>query len=303
MTGQPIIPFDDAPLLPRVLLPLLPKTETGMKLIHMSDLHLTRPGTTIGGRDPNINFARALDHAFADHADADLLAITGDLSDWGDRDDYLRLRDLLARAPVPVRLCIGNHDNRAAFLSVFPEHADEEGFAQGMADIAGFRCLFLDTKAENTHAGHLCPARRRWLEARLSEHSGPFVIFLHHNPMPTHLAPLDEIGLKDDAVFRGIIARHAGTIRHVFFGHCHLPFSGSIAGVACASLRGTNHAGFIRFAEREKLIGADLPEAYGIARLEPDYTSVLMIEFGYSGTVRIEGSPDYAAWNRRTMVR
>ncbi len=27
-----------------------------MKLIHMSDIHLTTPGATIGGRDPRRNF-------------------------------------------------------------------------------------------------------------------------------------------------------------------------------------------------------------------------------------------------------
>lgn len=28
-----------------------------MKLVHMSDIHLTTPGVTIGGRDPRRNFA------------------------------------------------------------------------------------------------------------------------------------------------------------------------------------------------------------------------------------------------------
>ena len=31
-----------------------------MKLVHMSDIHLTAPGKTIGGRDPRLNFERAL---------------------------------------------------------------------------------------------------------------------------------------------------------------------------------------------------------------------------------------------------
>ena len=59
-----------------------------MKLIHMSDIHLTAPGSTIGGRDPRYNFERALGHILLDHGDAELMVITGDLSDWGDRADY-----------------------------------------------------------------------------------------------------------------------------------------------------------------------------------------------------------------------
>ena len=33
-----------------------------MKLIHMSDIHLTVPGKTIGGRDPNANLYLAHAH-------------------------------------------------------------------------------------------------------------------------------------------------------------------------------------------------------------------------------------------------
>ena len=170
-----------------------------MKLIHMSDIHLTTPGSTIGGRDPRFNFERALRHILADHSDAELMVITGDLSDWGDRADYEWLRARLDDFPVPVRLCIGNHDNRAAFLGVFPEYAEPDGFAQGFHDTVAGRCLFLDTTEPRTHAGRYCPARQDWLEQRLSEHDGPFLLFMHHNPMPTHLGPMDQIRLLDDA--------------------------------------------------------------------------------------------------------
>jgi 3',5'-cyclic AMP phosphodiesterase CpdA len=274
-----------------------------MKLIHMSDIHLTTPGSTIEGRDPNANFARALDHALRDHADADLLAITGDLSDWGDAADYARLKAMIAGAPVPVRLCIGNHDDRAAFLAAFPECCDPAGFVQHSADIRGFRCLFLDTKAEKTHAGRYCAGRFAWLETELAAHPGPFLIFMHHNPMPTHLAPLDTIRLLDDAEFRALAGRYRDRIRHIFFGHCHLPFAGSIAGIPATSLRGTNHAGFPLVSEQTLLSASDLPEAYGIVHLAADYTSMIMIEYGYSGAIRTEGSPDYAAWDRATMQR
>lgn len=116
-----------------------------MKLVHMSDIHLTAPGKTIGGRDPRHNFERALTDILKCHHDAELLVITGDLSDWGDRDDYEWLKARLDSFPVPVRLCIGNHDRRANFLSVFPDYAGSDGFAHGVYDTAAGRCLFLDT--------------------------------------------------------------------------------------------------------------------------------------------------------------
>jgi 3',5'-cyclic-AMP phosphodiesterase len=269
----------------------------------MSDIHLTTPGKTILGRDSNANFERALGHALRDHGDAELIVVTGDLSDWGDREDYRRLKALLAEVPIPVRLCIGNHDERAAFLEVFPEAGDAGGFAQGWHDTSKGRCLLLDTWGPQTHAGSYCEARQAWLEVRLSEHPGPFFIFMHHNPIPTHVAPLDQIRLLDDEAFRNTVARHRTKIRHIFFGHCHLPMAGSTAGVPTTSLRGTNHAGYALFSQQELLTSSDLPESYGVAFVGDDYVTVHMIEFGYSGPVRIEGSPDYAAWNRETMAR
>ncbi|MEW6151149.1 MAG: metallophosphoesterase, partial [Pseudomonadota bacterium] len=246
---------------------------------------------------------RALAHALNDHHDAELMVITGDLSDWGDLADYQWLKQRLDAYPLPVRLCIGNHDRRTAFLSVFPDLADDNGFVQGIHDTVAGRCLFLDTAHPETHAGRYCSDRLGWLEARLSEHDGPFLLFMHHNPMPVHLVPFDQIGLLDDAPFRHLISRHRAKIRHVFFGHCHLPLAGSIAGVPVSSLRGTNHASFPLFSETSLLSACDLPQSYGVAFLGEDYVTVHMVEYGYDGPIRIQGSPDYKAWDRETMVR
>jgi Icc protein len=274
-----------------------------MKLIHMSDIHLTTPGSSIGSRDPNANFEKALAHVLRDHSDAELLVITGDLSDWADPDDYVRLKARLADLPMPAHVCIGNHDDRATFLEFFPQCRDDAGFAQTVVDTSMGRCLLLDTWGPKTHAGHYCEARQAWLERQLAGHDGPFLIFMHHNPIPTHLAPMDQIRLLDDTAFRRIVARHAHKIRHIFFGHCHLPLAGSTAGVPTTSLRGTNHASIAVFSEARLLARSLLPESYGVVFVGPDYVTVHMVEFGYDGPIDIEGTPDYADWNRETMKR
>ena len=186
---------------------------------------------------------------------------------------------------------------------MFPEYAEPDGFAQGIQDTVAGRCLFLDTTEPRTHAGRYCTPRQDWLERRLSEHDGPFLLFMHHNPMPTHLGPMDQIRLLDDAAFRQIVGRHRDKIRHVFFGHCHLPLGGSVAGVPATSLRGTNHASYPLFSEKLMLSASDLPESYGVAFVGPDYVTVHMVEFGYQGAIRTEGSPDFAMWDRETMQR
>jgi Icc protein len=274
-----------------------------MKLLQMTDIHLTTPGQTIGGRDPNANFRKALDHALSFHSDAEALVITGDLSDWGEADDYARLKEAIALLPLPVKLCIGNHDDRPTFLEVFPELADENGFVQGTFPLSQGIGVLLDTWGPETHAGHFCADRCVWLDRVLTEGEGPFWLFMHHNPVPTHIGPTDQIMLLEAERFAAVVAKHRERIAHIFHGHCHLPLSGSLHGVPYSSPRGTNHAGWSNFAETEFLSASDLPEAYTVIIAQGAGITVHMIEYGYSGEIRVEGAPDYTAWDRETMVR
>jgi monoamine oxidase len=83
----------------------------------------------------------------------------------------------------------------------------------------------------------------------------------------------------------------------------YLALSGSFRGVPVSSTRGTNHAGWPNYAETEMLTNSDLPESYAVAFANEGSVTVQMVEFGYGGEIRIENSPDYAEWDRETMVR
>ena len=274
-----------------------------MKLLQLTDIHLTSPGDKIGGRDPNANFDRALSHAVTAHPDAEAIIITGDLSDWGEVADYVRLRDRLATVPIPVHLCIGNHDNRANFLEVFADRADKNGFVQSTVPLTQGTAILLDTWGPDTHAGHFCEIRAAWLQAQLSTLPGPVWLFLHHNPVPTHVAPVDEIMLLHADRLGAVIAPHADKIRQIFFGHCHVPISGSFHGIPISAPRGTNHAGWMNFGEPDLLTASDLPEAYSVIIAEGPSVTVHMVEYGYEGELRVEGSPNYADWDKATMAR
>ena len=69
-------------------------------------------------------------------------------------------------------------------------------------------------------------SRIDWLTSELERAADrPIYIFMHHPPMRVHSRPLDMIGLMDEALFRGALEGHRDHIRHIFFGHCHLPLS------------------------------------------------------------------------------
>ncbi len=274
-----------------------------MKLLQLTDIHLTTPGQTIGGRDPNANFEKALNHAMAQHSDAAALFITGDLSDWGEKPDYVALKSRIATLPLPVHLLIGNHDDRPTLLEVFPELKGDEGFVQHVVPLPIGQAITLDTWGAESHAGHFCEARAEWLNTQLSELPGPFWLFMHHNPVPLEIAPMDKIMLLDADRFAQTIEPYRDKIRHIFHGHCHLPLSGSLLGIPFSAPRGTNHAGWPDFASTRLLSSAALTEAYSVVFASETTTMVHMVEFGYEGEVKGEGSPEYSDWDKMTMVR
>lgn len=217
-----------------------------MKIIHVTDTHIRRPGERIYGLDPAARLAAVVDDVRRRHLDADLLVITGDLADDGERDAYAHLSELLSPLRVPIRLMLGNHDRRAPFLDVFDDvEVDANGFVQSVIDARDDvgRLVFLDTLQEGTIGGVLCPSRLEWLAARLDEaEDRPVTLFLHHPPLPIGVPHFEPICMPDPEPFLDVIAAHPGGIRHLFVGHLHLPFTGSVrGGLPVTSARSSNH--------------------------------------------------------------
>ncbi|MEL6318501.1 MAG: hypothetical protein AAFR16_12795, partial [Pseudomonadota bacterium] len=161
---------------------------------------------------------------------------------------YPWLRARLADLPFPTLLCIGNHDDRAAFLEVFPEHRDENGFAQRAAQIGGAVALCLDTAERAEGAGRYCGLRRRWLAAQLAALAAAggaegALLFMHHHPIPTHLPRMDAIGLRDAAALGEVLSAAEPPPQAGFFGHVHFTLDGALAGVPMHGLPSCNHNG------------------------------------------------------------
>jgi Icc protein len=116
----------------------------------------------------------------------DLLLATGDLVDRGDIGSYRRLRTALTACRVPVHACLGNHDHRANFRTVFPDVPVADGFVQYVVDAAPVRFVILDTLEEGRHGGGFCTVRAAWLRATLAAAPDrPTIIGLHHPPFDT----------------------------------------------------------------------------------------------------------------------
>ncbi|WP_439406253.1 phosphodiesterase [Bradyrhizobium sp. DASA03076] len=241
-----------------------------MKIIQITDLHLVPAGDRLFDNDPGERLTACLADIARQHADAELCVITGDLAHHGEESAYVRLREALKVLPMPVRLLMGNHDNRAHFRSVFPEvPADDFGFIQSALDTAAGRFLFLDTKQTDRHAGLYCEQRQAWLRSRLGESQGsPVYLFMHHPPLPVHFRPADDIMLDDAARFGQLLSGYS--IRHLFFGHVHRPIAGSWQNIPFSTLRGLNHQLWLDFGHERGIPCSMEPPAYAIAFLNSD---------------------------------
>ena len=249
-----------------------------VKLLLLTDLHLTAKGERIIGLGPWERFEAVLDRALLDHADAAALAILGDLAHRGEPEVYARLARRLASLPIPLIPMLGNHERRAAFQAAFPEAATTpEGHVQAVLDTPHVRAIALDTldgppHVEGRHAGRLCEARTRWLDRALETRGGRMPLVLTHHPhVPVGFPGMDAIRLADGDELLRRLAPHGA---HLVFGHIHRTISGSALGVPFTSLKSTCHQMPMDMADGRTTLSVDEPGAYGLALLGPGQVTV-----------------------------
>lgn len=258
------------------------------KIIVFTDLHITVDDMIIG-LDPHARFEQGFLHALDRHPDADRIVCTGDLTNRGDVGSYERLRDLIDQAPMPVDLLVGNHDERVAFKSVFPNQpVDENGFLQSTVDIDGWRLIYLDTLNAppyvypEAYCGMLCDQRMAWLSARLEEAATvPTIVFLHHPPNDVGFPGMDAIKLKNGAAFYDLITA-VGNTRQVIAGHVHRTISGAHRGIPYAIFKSPCHQQPMQLGCHDISASVDEPGAYGILVTTPDGVIVHTEDFALS---------------------
>ncbi len=238
-----------------------------MKFLHMSDFHLTAPGSGLWGLDPHDRVARCLDDAARWHGDAAFCVITGDLAAAGDSRAYAWLAERLEAFPIPTFLLAGNHDDREALSAAFPGiPRDGHGFLQYAHQTPDGLFLFLDTVKGPVSEGAYCAARRAWLAGQLeAARDRPVWLFMHHPPFDIGIPQMDRLKLEEPEAFAAVIDGHP-RIRHIFFGHVHRAAFVHWRGIPCTSLPATGH--------QVPLVRASVGTPYS---LEPAMLGVVLI--------------------------
>ncbi|MEP4198327.1 MAG: metallophosphoesterase [Aliishimia sp.] len=206
------------------------------KLIWLSGIHFAQEGDVFG-HDPKLRLQSAIDHVTAQHADAALCVITGDVVNNDCFEDYQAVASRLKGLQMPFLTMVGNHDDRALFRQVFslPDTC-MKGCVQYTVPIDEGTIVCLDTHKIGSDAGEFCEVRRDWLHKTLKESGcAPVFLFMHHPPLALDLPMQDTEKLENGAQFLKLVSQF-DCVQHLFIVHVHRPITGTVSAIAFGSM-------------------------------------------------------------------
>jgi len=271
-----------------------------MRVVQISDLHMTPSGEILHGLDPVARLRACVADINLRASDAELCIATGDLADKGETGAYELVRECLNDLSMPYCALIGNHDHRQRFQQVFSDTpSDTHGFVQYSLKVGDAVLLCLDTVEPGSSAGSYCEQRCEWLTTELAKWRDHNVyVFMHHPPFAIGLPGLDVIRLLDSARIEALL-HDAPQVRHIFFGHVHRPVSGSWHGVAFSALPGTLHQAALDFDSPPFIVYSHERPGYALIEMTNEQTVVHLQDFIDTGPRRVRGG----AWEPALIAR
>lgn len=197
-------------------------------VVQLSDPHL-RLGAEEEAALSALQDAVAVITALPEPPDAVLL--TGDVADTAHPDEYAQAEAALAPIQAPLHVLPGNHDDRAEVAARWP--------TPEAAVVGGLRLVMHDTTIPGEAGGRLDPER---LAMVLSDDGQtPTIVALHHPPVFTGIALLDEIGLApgDRAALAKVLLANPQVAR-VVAGHVHRSSTETLGGCAVVTCPSTH---------------------------------------------------------------
>jgi 3',5'-cyclic AMP phosphodiesterase CpdA len=153
------------------------------------------------------------------------VVITGDIAENGTEREYDRAKELLAPLTMPIHVIAGNHDDPDALAAAFGSTP------RWAARVGGLRLVGLDTTVPDSDGGALGEERLAWIGDTLAQDTAPTLLAMHHPPIETGVAAMDEMGLPAaDRAALGDVLAGAPQVRRVISGHVHRAVTGRIAG-------------------------------------------------------------------------
>ena len=258
-----------------------------MRILHLTDPHMTAAGLNRFGVDPAEKLGETLEIADAAWPDIDVIAVSGDIADDNDSQSYLRVREIVAEYAdkwgVSQCYCLGNHDIFTDWGAVFGSgilNADGEDIGNGndcgysSAVIDGWRFIVLDTHRDNQDPGFLDQAQAKWLKTLLSTPSEKgSVIVMHHPPVALEANFDNNAGFTAKNELAQCLA--GSDVKLILCGHLHRDFVGVFAGVTVVANGGT--AGRLDYPQHPANLAPEPGAAFAVVDLAGDFAPLTHI--------------------------
>jgi Icc protein len=191
-----------------------------LRLVQVTDTHLkASEGGTLLGLDTDFSLQHVIDLVANKRAGIDLVLGTGDISDQGSEQSYIRASSYFAQLQAPVMWLAGNHDNADIMARVL----GTDGQLERLAESDHWQLVMLNSQIPGEVGGRLGAEELLYLEQCLSEaqqrglHS---LVCLHHQPMAMGSAWIDQQIIEDRAEFLQVIDRFS-CVKGILWGHVH----------------------------------------------------------------------------------
>ena len=192
-----------------------------IRLWQFSDTHLlSDPDGELYGCRTGESLRTVLDDARSRIQPEDLVVVTGDLVHDESEQGYQTLVDMFEILGVPVFCLPGNHDDPALLRSLL-----QTGTVRYVPEFTtnGWQFFFLDSTVHGMVAGRLdetsCRALTEGLQLHPDRHAA---IFLHHPPLATGMAWLDNGQILENPQQLFQITDAFPRVRAVCWGHAHV---------------------------------------------------------------------------------
>ncbi|AZV78915.1 phosphodiesterase [Parasedimentitalea marina] len=203
-------------------------------ILQISDTHIMKEGALVSRRLDTFDALSRLVGHIGDIRDQvgpiDAVLLSGDVSDDGSNDSYVRAKALLAPLDLPTYVIPGNHDARDPMRAAFADHLPHNGRLNWAHKVGDVYLIGLDTLVEGQGGGTLTPETLAFLSNALSEADGAAVLLaLHHPPFASGIDFMDTIGLSNAHDLSDTVTGYNGELR-IVCGHIHNLMVANIAG-------------------------------------------------------------------------
>ncbi len=192
-----------------------------VKIIQISDTHLFADDELeMFDVKSNLTFKTVMRKIInEDSHDADMIFLTGDLSQDETKKSYQKIVRHLSSLNLPIYWIPGNHDNLAKIESVFQKARNFN--RQLSLSLPHWHFIFLNTKIDGRADGllSLSEIKRLKNEILVSPNNKKIAVVMHHHPAPVGTPLIDHYILQNNKDFWDIVT---GTnVELIICGHVH----------------------------------------------------------------------------------